>query len=71
MLEVAADWHNHLSMPALLEQIALAAAHLLDSDRASIFFGTKQLNNWSAIQHSVFKGNPYVYRMMLVSQGMC
>ncbi len=41
MLEVAADWHNHLSMPALLEQIALAAAHLLDADRASIFLWDK------------------------------
>ena len=41
MLEVASDWHNHLSMPALLEQIALAAANLLDADRASIFLWDK------------------------------
>ncbi len=71
MLEVAADWHNHLSMPALLEQIALAAANLLDATALVSSCGTNRPNSWLAIRPSVFMVNPCVYRMTLVSQAMC
>ncbi len=41
ILAVAADWHNHHAVPVLLEQMARAAADLLEADRASIFLWDK------------------------------
>lgn len=41
ILSVAADWHSHHALPVLLEQIARAAAELLNADRASIFLWDK------------------------------
>jgi len=42
ILNVAADWHQHLDLDRLLESIALTATKLLNGDRASIFLWDKQ-----------------------------